>query len=399
MVEVPGVARCVGRLWHCQAMASLTLGVLADSRKTDEFRLPIHPDHFSRIPAELRAQITVESGYGARFGATDAQLATLVGAVAPRAEVLAASDIVLLPKPVMADLTDLRDGHVLWGWPHVVQDPAFTQVAIDKGLTLIAWEAMNHWTARGEFSSHVFYLNNEIAGYASVLHALTLTGSTGRYGRALSAVVLGFGNTARGAVEALSALGVHDITVLATADADVAATALGSAPVTRVYSMDVQPGVVRVRTQDGDVAAATFLAKHDVIVNCVLQDTDSPMMFVSGEELAMFAPGSLIVDVSCDTGMAFDFARSTTFAHPVVTVGDRVTYYAVDHSPSFLWNSSTWVISEALLPYVPIVMAGPDAWQADVTISRAIEIRAGMVQNPRILSFQGRAAAFPHALL
>ncbi|MDX6687343.1 MAG: hypothetical protein QOF86_3471, partial [Baekduia sp.] len=29
---------------------------------------------------------------------------------------------------------------------------------------------------------------------------------------------------------------------------------------------------------------------------------------------------------------------------------------------------------------------------------RAIEIREGVIQNPRILSFQGRAKAYPHAV-
>ena len=52
----------------------------------------------------------------------------------------------LLPKPTLDDLQELRDGQVLWGWPHCVQDPDLTQIAIDKRLTLIAWEAMNHWT-------------------------------------------------------------------------------------------------------------------------------------------------------------------------------------------------------------------------------------------------------------
>jgi hypothetical protein len=31
-----------------------------------------------------------------------------------------------------------------------------------------------------------------------------------------------------------------------------------------------------------------------------------------------------------------------------------------------------------------------------MTIRRAIEIRDGVIQNPKILSFQGRAAEFPH---
>jgi hypothetical protein len=54
-------------------------------------------------------------------------------------------------------------------------------------------------------------------------------------------------------------------------------------------------------------------------------------------------------------------------------------------------------ISEALIPFLPPVMSGDDAWEADETVRRAIEIRAGVVQNPRILSFQSRSPTFPHA--
>ena len=77
-------------------------------------------------------------------------------------------------------------------------------------------------------------------------------------------------------------------------------------------------------------------------------------------------------------------------------VGDNVLYYAVDHSPSYLWNSATWENSEAILPFLPAVMGGGDAWDANPTIGRAIEIRDGVIQNPAILSFQNRAADYPH---
>ena len=77
-------------------------------------------------------------------------------------------------------------------------------------------------------------------------------------------------------------------------------------------------------------------------------------------------------------------------------VGDRVNYYAVDHSPSYLWDSATWEISEALLPYLPTVMGGREAWAKDEVVKRAIEIRDGIIQNPKILSFQNRDADYPH---
>ena len=120
-------------------------------------------------------------------------------------------------------------------------------------------------------------------------------------------------------------------------------------------------------------------------------------MFVMGDELALFTAEHLIIDVSCDEGMGFEWARPTSFADPIFTVAAGVQYYAVDHSPSYLWNSATWEISEALIPFLATVMSGADAWEADETIRRAIEIRAGVVRNPRILSFQSRSPTFPHA--
>ena len=192
----------------------LTLGVMGRSRKENEHRLPIHPLHLERVDSDLRARMVLEEGYAERFGVPDSELAPLVRAILPRAELVAAADVVLLPKPQLSDLVDLRDGQVLWGWPHCVQDPQVTQTAIDKRLTLIAFEVMNHWAADGGFGLHVFHKNNELAGYCSVLHAMQLAGLTGDYGRRLSATVIGFGATARGAVTALNAQGVHDVRVL-----------------------------------------------------------------------------------------------------------------------------------------------------------------------------------------
>jgi len=380
-------------------MSGLRLGVLANSSKENEFRLPIHPQHFDRIDADLRGRILLEHGYGDRYGVSEDHLVRQVAGMGSRAEIIANSDVVLLPKPTLADVRHLRDGQVLWGWPHAVQDPQLTQISIDKRLTLIAWEAMNHWTPSGTFVVHVFHMNNELAGYSSVLHAMTLTGSTGHYGRHLTAVVIGFGNTARGAVTALHALGVHEVTVLTMREVTAVASPIPSVVLDHMDRTEDDPARTVVQTDTGPLPTATFLAGYDIVVNCVLQDTDAPLMFVADTDLTSFAPGTLLVDVSCDAGMGFEFARPTTFEEPMVKVGDGVAYYAVDHSPAYLWNSATWGISEALIPYLRAVMDGPAGWDEDPTIRRAVEIRAGVVQNPKILSFQGRATDHPHPRL
>ncbi len=340
----------------------------------------------------------LEQGYGERFGFSDGQLAPLVGRLASREDLVAKADVVLLPKPQPQDLAELRDGQTLWGWPHCVQDRAITQMAIDKKLTLIAFEAMNHWASDGGFGLHVFHKNNELAGYCSVIHALSLTGSTGDYGRRMSAVVIGFGATARGAVTALNAHGIHDVQVLTNRGVAAVGSPIHSVRITQFDHDDKAPFLSQVITDRGRVPLAPFLAESDIVVNCTLQDPNNPLTYLQREDLAAFKPGSLIVDVSCDEGMGFSWAKTTTFAEPMFTVGDHISYYAVDHSPSYLWNSSSWEISEALLPFLETVMSGREAWQGNETISRAIEIRDGVVLNRGVLEFQGREAEHPHAV-
>jgi alanine dehydrogenase len=197
-------------------------------------------------------------------------------------------------------------------------------------------------------------------------------------------------------VTALNALGVHDVHILTGRGVTAVSSPIHSAQMVHFDHDDSDPRRSQVLTDDGQVPLAGFLAEHDIIVNCVLQDTDAPLTFLIDEDAAVLTPGSLIIDVSCDEGMGFSWARPTSFSQPTFTVGDNVTYYGVDHTPSYLWNSATWEISEALLPHLGTVLAGPSGWDTDETILRAIEIRAGVVQNPAILSFQHRSPDYPH---
>ena len=375
-------------------MDELTLGVVATSAKQHERRLPIHPRHLSRVESDLRQRMFLERGYGQPYGIADDELEPLVGGLRERAQLFAECDIIMLPKPQHADVAAMRPGQVLWGWPHCVQDARLTQLAIDSRLTMIAWEAMNHYTSSGAFSLHVFHKNNELAGYCSIMHALQLRGVTGHYGPRLKAAVISFGATARGAVAALFALGVSDVTVLTNRSVPAVAAPM---PPARLMHYDHEQSAPRPHLAHPERGSlAKFLGRHDIVVNCVLQDTDNPLMFVANDDLGLFERGAMIIDVSCDEGMGFEWARPTSFDQPMFTVGDGVHYYAVDHSPSYLWDSATWEISEAAIPHVRAVMSGPSGWEGSETLSRAIEIRDGVVLNPRILSFQHREGEYPY---
>lgn len=373
-------------------MEPLTLGVVGTSRKKNELRVPIHPAHLPAIAPETRARMVFERGYGERFGTSDDDLAGHGVSLAGREEILASAGVTVLPKPLPADLAEVREGGVLWGWPHCVQQREITQVAIDRRLTLIAWEAMFLWK-QGVRDMHVFYRNNEMAGYCSVMHALDCAGLDGHYGGRLRAVVLSLGSVSRGAIRALRARGIRDITVYTQRPPyQVHDEVMGCS---YAQMVSTESGLVAIAEDGARQPFVDVLADAHVIVNGILQDTERPLMFLEASEVDRLIPGALIIDVSCDEGMGFPFARPTTFEEPRFAVG-RVSYYAVDHSPSRLWRSASWELSRVATPYLETILGGPEAWERDETIARAVEIREGRIVNERILDFQGRDVEYPH---
>jgi len=380
-------------------MALLTVGVVGTSLKENERRVPIHPDHLDRIPEDLRRHLIFQTGYGTRFGMPDSALKAFAGGVTSREKILAESDIVVLPKAVPADYHALREGAVFCGWPHCVQQHVPTQTAIDRKLTMLAWEAMFSWLPGGARDLHCYYKNNELAGFCSVIHALGLLGIDGNYGPPRKVAVLSFGSVSRGAIYALQGRGYGDITVFTQRLSHLVRDQIYGCEFKHMRRGAAGEAAVVVGESDGSThPLMEDLAKADVIVNGILQDTDSPLMYMTAGEVASLKPGCLIVDGSCDLDMGFPFAKPTSFEEPMFDVG-RVHYYAVDHTPSYLWDSASWEVSCALLPYLRDIMSGPEGWARNETLRRAIEIRDGVIQNPKILSFQRRSPQYPHPVM
>jgi len=377
----------------------LKLGVIGTSNKESERRVPIHPDHFSRLPEQVRRQLIFEQGYGARFGMSDAEIATQTGGIATRHELLADLGAVVLPKPSVEDLRVLREGGLLWGWPHCVQQRALTQVAIDRKQTLIAFEEMFVWAPDGHAGRHTFYKNNELAGYCGVLHAMQLRGIDGHYGKERKTIIISFGAVSRGAIYALKAHGFRDITIcIQRPDHEVREEVLDCHYVRIRRGERGEPRLLVVEHDNTERPFLDLIGEADIIVNGVFQDPDQPLMFVTADEISRLKRDCLIIDVSCDEGMGFSFAKPTTFEEPMLRIAS-VDYYAVDHTPSYLWESASRSISAALIVHLPDVLVGPEGWQKSETVRRALVIDKGVIKQTIILTFQKRQTQYPHAFL
>ncbi len=377
-------------------MKRLTLGVVGTSRKEDERRVPIHPEHLSRLPENVRKQLIFEKGYGKPFNIDDEFFESQTGGVASRHELLTKIGSVIIAKPVLADLEELREGGLIWGYPHCAQQKDITQTAIDRKLTLIAFEDMFVWSPTGQMGRHTFYKNNEMAGYSAVIHALQLKGIDGHYGNQRKVIIFSFGAVSRGAIYALKAHGFRDITIcIRRPDHEVREEILDVHYVRIRDGEENEPRLVVVE-HDGSVRPLSdLISESEIIINGIYQDTDNPINFVTKEEKEILKPGSLIIDVSCDEGMGFYFAKPTTFKNPMFHV-DNIDYYAVDHTPSYYWESASRSISAAVIVHLPTILEGPEAWMKNNTIQHAINTDNGVIKKESVLSFQNRLPDYPH---
>jgi len=377
-------------------MNLLKMGVIGTSKKEDERRVPIHPEHLKRLPEYIRRQLIFEKGYGAPFNIDDKEISDLTGGIATRSEILSDIGSVIIAKPVLSDLEELKEGGILWGYPHCAQQMQITQTAIDKKLTLIAFEDMYVWHPDGHIGRHTFYKNNEMAGYCAVIHALQLRGIDGHYGNQRKVIIFSFGAVSRGAIYALKAHGFRDITIcIQRPDHEVREEVLDAHYARIRKGEGNEPRLIVVEHDRSERPLLDLINESEIIINGTYQDTDNPMNFVNENEKSMLKPGTLIIDVSCDEGMGFYFAKPTTFKNPIIAF-DKIDYYAVDHTPSYFWESASRSISAALMVYLPAVITGRESWKQNETIKNAINIDEGVIVKDTILRFQNRKTTYPH---
>lgn len=107
-----------------------------------------------------------------RFGVTDLEIRDMGANILSRDEIFAQCDLLLICKVTVRDLMQARNGQIVCGWMHTTQQFEIAQIAIDKQLTLIAWENMYNEDPnnRKDKSIYIFNRNRELAGYAGIIH-------------------------------------------------------------------------------------------------------------------------------------------------------------------------------------------------------------------------------------
>ncbi len=368
----------------------MNIAVIGTSKKENEKRVPVHPMHIPLIPKRIRQCLFFQKGYGVPFGVSDQRIHALTGnPVMDRDELMCTSGTIIITKPVLDDFPCMKEGATVWGWIHSVRQPDIVQIAIDKKMTLIAWENMYHHSIRERV--HIFYKNNEMAGYCGVQHALQLRGIDGNFGPPRKVCILSMGSVSKGAIYAFIGHGFSDITVYTRRPSFLAGHKLPGIRYKQLVMNENNGGYQVVNFKRERRPLIEEMTNADIIVNGMLQDPQNPAVFIHGHDIPKFQKECLIIDISCDIGMGFSFARPTDFSNPVLRFGN-ILYYAVDHTPTLLWDSASWEISNGILPY----LAHLAEQTYNEVLQDAMDIKEGKILNGDIIACQNRTQNYPH---
>ncbi|MCF0177857.1 MAG: N(5)-(carboxyethyl)ornithine synthase [Bacteroidales bacterium] len=310
------------------------------SHKENENRRALLPSDICNI--RNKSSVFVEQGYGQVLSICDQEYVDAGVRVVSREEVLS-KDVICDPKIGDAEYLDaLKEGQIIFGWVHAVQNRDITDKIIKARATAIAWEDMFY---KGK---HIFWRNNEIAGEAAVMHAYSLYGL---FPYDTKVALLGNGNVARGAYRILVSLGAE---------------------------------VVQYNRHTEQLLRDE-LDQYDVIVNAILWDTNRTDHIIYRKDLKRMKSGTLIIDISCDRNGGIETSVPTTIDNPIYTV-NGVVHYVVDHTPSIFHKTISKELSKIVSGYVDALVSD----NMDEVLLNARCINNGLIADNRINVFQNR---------
>ncbi len=318
-----------------------TIGFII-SHKNGERRRAILPND---IKANVRNPklLFFEQGYGESVGISDDEYIAAGCSIVTREEALNC-DVIADVKLGDADyLDEIAPNKILFGWAHAVQNIPFTSEILKNNHTVIAWEDIF------ENGRYIFYRNREVAGEAAIMHAYRYCG---KMPYDTKVAILGNGQTAKGALRILHGLG---------AEVDVYNRRLEKLFREKMY-------------------------EYDVLVNCIMWDTNRTDRIIYKEDLKKMKPGTMIIDVSCDPYLEIETSHPTPIDDPVYVVDD-VIHYTVDNTPGMFPITITKVLSEGISRYIDFIIEG-DINSYPENLRTAVVIEDGHIRDERITTFR-----------
>ena len=319
-------------------------------RKVQEYRVALTPQAVG-VLVQHGHKVLVERGAGLGTGIADLEYKK-AGAQIVRSEkeLFSKSKLIIKVKePLPEEYSLITENHIVFGYLHIATNKKLVQALKKSKCRAIAFETVE----LPDGSLPLLMPMSRIAGRLSVQVGVHfLQKSKGGKGVLLSAAagvrngkvtVIGGGVVGYNAV--LSALGLGaDVTVI-----DIKQDVLE-------YYYDKFEGKVKTLPSYPEIIEKE-LKDSDLVVGAVLVTGAKAPKVITKKMISNMEPGSLFVDVAIDQGGCSLTSKPTNHNKPVYKVND-VLHYCVTNMPSLVSRTSTYSLSNAILPYVLKVAEG-----------------------------------------
>ncbi len=321
----------------------MIIGIPKETKK-DEYRVALLP-----VGAELLTRdghtVLLEKSAGVSSGFADAAYESVGATIVETAyEIYArAETVVKVKEPQPEEITQLREGQVVFCYFHFAASRELTIGCLDRGITAVAYETLKDAEGRLPLLTPM----SEIAGRMSIQEgAKSLERPAGGRGVLLGGVpgvapadvlVLGGGIVGANAARMAAGLGA-DVTIM-----DINLDRLR-------YLSDMMPANVNTIFCDPHTVD-DYAPRADLVIGAVLVPGGRTPVLVSRTLVSRMKPGSVIVDVCIDQGGCTETSRPTTHSDPIYLV-DGVVHYGVTNIPGAVSRTSSVALCNATLPYV-----------------------------------------------
>jgi len=336
-------------------------------RKVQEYRVSLTPQAV-RVLTDHSHRVLVEKGAGAGSGIPDKDYRDSGAQIVASEKALFQKSglIVKVKEPLPEEYPLIKERHTIFGYLHLAADKKLVRALKESKCRAVAFETVR----LDNGSLPLLHPMSRIAGRLSVqvgVHFLQkskggkgvlLSGAGGvRAGRV---TVIGGGTVGFNAV--FSALGLGaEVTVI-----DIDQEKLE-------FFYERFEGRVKTRSSYPEVIEEE-MQKSDLVVGAVLVTGARAPKVITKKMISGMEDGSVFIDVAIDQGGCSETSRPTTHNAPVYNM-NGVIHYCVTNIPSLVSKTSTYSLSNTILPYVLKVAQG--GIEGDESLKRGINVDKG----------------------
>lgn len=345
--------------------------------KTLENRVGLIPSTVRSLVAR-KATVLVERGAGLGSAISDQAYVDAGAIIVENArDVWLKSNIIAKVKePLEEEFGYFRDDLTIYTFLHLAAEPALAQALIDKKVTGIAYETIEH---KGQLP--LLKPMSEVAGRMAVqVGALCLENQHGGKGMLLGGVpgvkkgrvvILGAGVVGKNAAKMALGLGAQVVMFDINIDRLEEIDDLFLGQVETIYSS---------RHNIGEE-----VCKADLVIGAVLLAGARAPRLVTADMIKAMDKGSVVVDVAVDQGGCIETIHRTMHDKPTYIV-DGVVHYGVANMPGAVAKTSTFALAHATAPYLEMMVTDGvyEALRNNLALLKGLNTISGHITQPQV---------------